>query len=162
LPEKIAEIELRQRSEILAAARDYPYEIPRRSFVYSKRGLLDFDPGLCDRRTPVLAIGSNQSPARLAQKFGHDAAHVIPVQRATLRNFDVVYSAHISRYGAVPAMLQTSQGASVTVAVTWLDDAQLGIMGNPKWPRRTMPSPCSRTCRFSSMTGQRSARRTPM
>ncbi|HEX9583553.1 MAG TPA: hypothetical protein VGB36_03515 [Gammaproteobacteria bacterium] len=129
MSEKIAEIELRQRSEILAAARDYPYEIPRRSFVYSKHRLLDFDPGLCDRRTPVLAIGSNQSPARLAQKFGHDAAHVIPVQRATLRNFDVVYSAHISRYGAVPAMLQTSQGASVTVAVTWLDDAQLGIMG---------------------------------
>lgn len=118
-----------ERAKILSAARDYPYEIPRRSFVYSKRGLLDFDPALRDRRTPVLAIGSNQSPARLAQKFGHDAAHVIPVQRAKLEDFDVVYSAHISRYGAVPAMLQTSAGASVTIAVTWLDDAQLEIMG---------------------------------
>jgi hypothetical protein len=112
----------------LARARDYPYEIPRRSFVYRDGGPGVFDARLTRGRTPVLAIGSNQSPQRLAQKFGHDASHVIPVQRARLPDFDVVYSAHVASYGAVPAMLQGCRGARVAVAVTWLDDAQLEIM----------------------------------
>ncbi|HEY5701039.1 MAG TPA: hypothetical protein VIT83_03015 [Gammaproteobacteria bacterium] len=119
---------MRKTTEILSAARDYPYDMPGCSFVYSSNGLLEFDHTLCEQRTPVLAIGSNQSPSRLAQKFGHDAAHVIPVQRANLRDFDVVYSAHISRYGAIPAMLQVSPAACVAIAVTWLDEAQLEIM----------------------------------
>lgn len=111
-------------------AREYPYGIPRNSFVYRDTGVSEFDPALCADRTPVLAIGSNQSPQRLAQKFGDDASHVIPVQRATLKNFDVVFSAHISTYGAVPAMLQVSGGSEVEVAVTWLNDAQLTIMNH--------------------------------
>ena len=90
----------------------------------------EFDRSLCRGRTPVLAIGSNQSPHRLAQKFGDDASHVIPVQRARLKDFDVVYSAHISTYGAVPAMLQVSEGSDVDLAVTWLNDAQLEIMNH--------------------------------
>lgn len=112
----------------LAQAREYPYAIPKKSFVYKDSGVSDFDPAFCAGRTPVLAIGSNQSPQRLAQKFGNDASHVIPVQRATLKHFDVVYSAHITTYGAVPAMLQISDGSEVELAVTWLDDAQLDIM----------------------------------
>ncbi len=116
------------RMRRLAQARDYPYTIPRRSFVYRDSGVGEFDPSLCSGRTPVLAIGSNQAPERLAQKFGHDASHVIPVQRARLRDFDVVYSAHISTYGAVPAMLQVSEGSEVELSVTWLNDVQLEIM----------------------------------
>lgn len=114
----------------LTRARDYPYAIPRHSFIYRDSGTSEFDPSLCSGRTPVLAIGSNQSPHRLAQKFGDDASHVIPVQRARLKNFDVVYSAHISTYGAVPAMLQVSEGSNVELAVTWLNDAQLEIMNH--------------------------------
>jgi len=112
----------------LLRARGYPYAIPRESFVYRERGIAPFDPALTRGRTPVLAIGSNQSPERLAQKFGHDASHLIPVERARLHGFDVVYSAHVTRYGAIPAMLQVCTGAAVSVAVTWLDDAQLEIM----------------------------------
>jgi len=85
-----------------------------------------FDSASIGGRAPVLAIGSNQSPLRLRQKFGRD--HEIPVQRVWLDDFDVVYSAHIARYGAVPAMLQVSPGSSVSVGVTWLDAAQLAIM----------------------------------
>ncbi len=114
----------------LTRARDYPYAIPQRSFVYRDSGVSEFDPSLCSGRTPVLAVGSNQSPDRLAQKFGDDASHVIPVQRARLKNFDVVYSAHVSTYGAVPAMLQVSEGSNVELAVTWLNDAQLEIMNH--------------------------------
>lgn len=116
------------RAAELARARDYPYAIPRRSFVYRDSGIDAFDSALCRDRTPVLAIGSNQSPDRLAQKFGDDASHVIPVQRTRLQNFDVVYAAHISSYGAVPAMLQVSEGSEVELAVTWLNDGQLQIM----------------------------------
>ena len=112
----------------LHRARSYPYDFPSHSFTYENGTLRDFEPALAAERTPVLAIGSNQSPQRLLQKFGHDASHVIPVQRAHLADFDVVFSAHISSYGAVPAMLQTSPGASVAVAVTWLNDEQLEIM----------------------------------
>ena len=114
----------------LARARDYPYSIPSRSFIYRDSGVGEFDSSLCCGRTPVLAIGSNQSPRRLAEKFGDDASHVIPVQRARLKDFDVVYSAHISTYGAVPAMLQVSEGSDVDVAVTWLNDTQLEIMNH--------------------------------
>jgi hypothetical protein len=112
----------------LHRARSYPYDFPARSFTYANGAPRAFDATLTDKRTPVLAIGSNQSPQRLLQKFGHDSSHVIPVQRAQLADFDVVFSAHISSYGAVPAMLQTSPGASVALAVTWLNDEQLEIM----------------------------------
>lgn len=118
------------KSSTLARARGYPYAIPRQSFVYRDSGVSEFDASLCSGRTPVLAIGSNQSPERLAQKFGNEASHVIPVQRAKLKDFDVVYSAHISTYGAVPAMLQVSAGSDVELAVTWLSDAQLEIMNH--------------------------------
>jgi hypothetical protein len=115
-------------ARLLARARGYPYDIPQRSYVYRDAGAAPFERALTRGRTPVLAIGSNQSPERLVQKFGHDAGHVIPVQRAGLEHFDVVYSAHVASYGAIPAMLQVSPGARVGVAVTWLDDHQLEIM----------------------------------
>lgn len=113
---------------VLVRARDYPYAFPRESFTYRNGAAAPFDPSLKAGRTPVLAFGSNQSPERLRQKFGTADGHVIPVERGHLRNFDVVYSAHITSYGAVPAMLQVCDGATVALAVTWLDDRQLDIM----------------------------------
>lgn len=112
----------------LARAREYPYAIPKRSYVYRDSGATPFDESMTRDRTPVLAVGSNQAPERLAQKFGHDATHLIPVQRAALLDFDIVYSAHVASYGAVPAMLQRSEQSRVSLAVTWLDDEQLEIM----------------------------------
>ncbi|WP_425406438.1 hypothetical protein [Hwanghaeella sp.] len=113
---------------VLARARNYPYAFPRRSFVYRNGEEAPFDAALKQGRTPVLAFGSNQSPERLRQKFGNADGHVIPVERGRLKDFDVVFSAHITSYGAVPAMLQVSEGASVELAVTWLDGHQLEIM----------------------------------
>lgn len=113
---------------VLDRARGYPYPFPRESFVWSDGEELPFDPGLREGRTPVLAFGSNQSPVQLARKFGHQTGHSIPVERAVLHGFDVVYSAHIAAYGAVPAMLQAAPGAAVDLAITWLDDVQLSMM----------------------------------
>ncbi len=120
-------------NDILARAREYPYALPGRSYIWSgtqadPMHVEAFDPTMTEGRTPVLAVGSNQSPQQLARKYGVGSHHTIPVQRATLADFDVVFAAHISTYGAVPAMLQRSPGVDVTLYVTWLDGAQLDIM----------------------------------
>ncbi|MBP5856498.1 hypothetical protein KAJ83_05725 [Marivibrio halodurans] len=116
------------RAHLLHRARNYPYAAPEHSYIYTAEGIRAFDPDARAGRTPVLAIGSNRAPERLKQKFGHDPAHSIPVQRARLHNFDVVFSAHITSYGAVPAMLQVSPGTAVEIWVTWLSDDQLPVM----------------------------------
>jgi len=110
----------------LARARDYPYAIPEGSYARRDGRVAAFDPAARKNRTPVLAIGSNQSPDQLRRKFGGSGE--IPVQRAVMRDFDIYYSAHISSYGAVPAMLQHAPGAAKTLSVNWLDDRQLDIM----------------------------------
>ncbi len=116
------------RAEKLKRARGYPYAFPRECFTYRDGGVDAFDPKALKGRTPVLAFGSNQSPNRLRDKFGAIPDSVIPVERAELEEFDVVYSAHLTRYGAAPAMLQHAPGARVEVAITWLDDAQMTVM----------------------------------
>jgi len=115
-------------SKRLARARGYPYAFPRTSFVYIDGAVRPFEPNMTRGRTPVLAFGSNQSPERLTQKFGHQAGHIIPVERGKLQDFDVVFSAHLTNYGSIAAMLQVSKGATVELAITWLDDDQLEIM----------------------------------
>jgi hypothetical protein len=117
-----------ERLAALARARDYPYPLPDRSYTWRGGDVQAFDPELTKGRIPVLAVGSNQAPAQLTRKFGLDTDAMIPVQRCTLKDFDVVYSAHISSYGAVPAMLQSAPGAEVTLFVNWLSDDQLPVM----------------------------------
>lgn len=116
------------RHAALARARGYPYPIPEHSYHWRESQAHDFDPARIEGRTPVLAVGSNQSPEQITRKFGHVAGTEIPVQRCTLRGFDVVYSAHIAGYGSVPAMLQAAPGTTVTLFVNWLDEAQLTAM----------------------------------
>jgi hypothetical protein len=78
-------------------------------------------------RVPVIAAGSNAAPQRLAAKFaGWSVA--IPVTRACLHDHAVVYAAHFSSYGAVPATLHPAPGARSEVFVTWLSAAELAHM----------------------------------
>jgi len=120
------------RDARLARARCYPYCRPGASYIWRGGAELPqarpLHPVHTDGRTPVLAVGSNRSPHQLARKYGGNGKHTIPVQRAILNGFDVVYAAHISAYGAVPAMLQAAPGVAVKLFVTWLDDRQLEIM----------------------------------
>ena len=115
-----------ERTAKLERARGYPYAIPEGSYTWRGGAVAAFEPAMRAGRTPVLAIGSNQSPQQLTRKFGDDGE--IPVQRARLTDFDIYYSAHITGYGSVPAMLQHAPGTEVTLSVTWLDDRQLDIM----------------------------------
>ncbi len=111
---------------ILARARGYPYAAPSHSYCYRGGAVAEFDPAARAGRTPVLACGSNRAPERLWDKFGPGAE--IPVETAVLADHDVVFSAHISSYGAVPATIYAAPGTRVSLAVTWLDDTQLDIM----------------------------------
>jgi hypothetical protein len=80
---------------------------------------------LSTKRTAVLAFGSNASPWQLTKKFAHARDTVLPVVAARLHDLDVVYSAHVSHYGSIPANLLSSPGTTVSVFVTYLTDEQL-------------------------------------
>lgn len=116
-----------QTDPVLARAAGYPYDITKHSFTFIDGAVAPFDPHLREGRRPVIGYGSNQSPIRLRQKYGTDHAP-IPVQRAWLADHDVVYSAHFSSYGSLPAALRHVPGTRVAVAVNWLSDAELEVM----------------------------------
>ena len=95
-------------------ALSYPFEIPTRSYVVDGDGYAELaesaaPPDVSGRR-PVLALGSNQSPAQLIRKYEGLGLGPIPVVRARLADFDVVYSAHVARYGSIPATLRPCPG----------------------------------------------------
>ena len=81
------------------------------------------------RRLPVVAYGSNASPLQIARKFaGRPCGDALFVEPVTLKDWDVIYAARITRYGAIPARLDRAEGCSAAVHVTWLTDAQLKWM----------------------------------
>jgi hypothetical protein len=83
----------------------------------------------------VLAVGSNQSPDHLRRKFAHLPAPVrVPVTRAWLTDFDVVYCTRLTRYGSLPANLHHAPGTRVRLSVTWLDERQLAAMHTTEIP----------------------------
>lgn len=110
-------------------AKAYPFAIPDHSFFVKGGELTPLPPGEAHRagRTAVIASGSNRSHEQLARKFGDDAEGVA-TERAWLADFDVVYAAHITRYGSIPATLQHVAGMRVHLAVNWLTERQLAAM----------------------------------
>ncbi|MCG8360827.1 MAG: hypothetical protein MI920_35140 [Kiloniellales bacterium] len=121
----------------LALAKAYPFSAPRGSYVFARgeahpltEGTVD--PGLFQRRRPVLAHGSNRSPDQLRRKYGESA--MIPVTVGWLEHYDVVYSAHVTQYGAIASTLQHVHGVRARVAVTWLTEEQLARMHETEGP----------------------------
>jgi hypothetical protein len=118
-----------ERSDVLERAMGYPYPAPSHPFVQLGHGTLD--PSEVDvdwhERLPLLAYGSNAAPRALAHKLAlsDDPVLVVP---AWLHGFDVVYSAHISPYGAVPAALQRSPGTVARVHVAHVTREQLTLV----------------------------------
>lgn len=141
----------------IAHALAYPFTLPTRSCLFragTSHGLLRWDAGapadavieadgeerplgtwlredevasLRDR-VPVLGYGSNASIEALRRKFEHCASAVVPVIKAELRDFDVVYSAHIGSYGSVPATLQCSRGTRAPTYLLYLTGEQLDAL----------------------------------
>ena len=123
-------------------AKSYPFSIPERSYVFSDGDIRPWDASFHrSGRIPVIAVGSNQSPAQLRRKYDGITGIAIPAERARLHDFDVVYAAHISSYGSVPATLQASPGTAVALFVLWLDEPALARMhateGNYTYDRLT-------------------------
>ncbi|MGD9742607.1 MAG: hypothetical protein AB7J30_15510 [Hyphomicrobium sp.] len=114
----------------LALATAYPFAIPEDSYLFEDGAVLPLPADWrAEGRTPVLAVGSNQSPDQLARKFAQLGGRVqVPVTRCWLEDFDVVYATHITRYGAIPGNLHPAPGCRVRLSVTWFDAAQLAVV----------------------------------
>ncbi len=116
--------------DAVARALAYPFDPPAQGYVFDAGEARAFAPGrdlaLIEGRKPILAVGSNASPRRLAEKFG--AAARVAVTRAQVRDHVVAHSAKFAAYGSIPATLHPWPGATALVHVTWLDPVQLAIM----------------------------------
>jgi hypothetical protein len=110
-------------------ALDYPFGIPSRSYALVDGAPVDVEQVEVDlaERSALLAYGSNAAPEVLARKLAA-APDPVPVPRTTLRDFDVVYSAHVSPYGAIPATLARSPGTEVRAFVAYLTAEQLDLV----------------------------------
>src|SRR4051794_30143021 len=126
----------------------YPYAVPARPFVQQGHRTLDPEEVDIDRaqRSRLLVYGSNASPEALARKLALSSDPVL-VEPAWLHDFDVVYSAHFSPYGAVPATLQGSPGTTVRVAVIHLPPEQLRLVSATE-PNYELTSFSTATCKL--------------
>lgn len=108
-----------EAAAILERALAYPYATPDRSYLYrdGEAHALPVDGPELVERTPLLSYGANSAPEALARKLAPLPGVDLPVLRAELRDFDVVYAAHVSPYGAVPATLIESPGTTAPVFV---------------------------------------------
>jgi hypothetical protein len=118
-----------QREAILRRALTYPYAAPERSYLYREGRAEElpeeFD---LDGRRPLIAYGANAAPEALALKLAALPGEPLPVVRSQLRGFDVVYSAHVSPYGAVPATLLESPGTIAPVFVVHPTEEQRALL----------------------------------
>lgn len=119
-----------ETAAILKRALTYPYATPERSYLYREGSAAELPPGDLDRsdRSPLLSYGANAAPEALALKLASLPGLEMPVLRAELQHFDVVYSSHVSPYGAVPATLAESEGTKAPVFVLYPTREQLGLL----------------------------------
>jgi hypothetical protein len=97
--------------------------------------------GLADRR-PVLAVGSNGSPAQVRRKLvTAGAGVVVPMTYVTARGIVSGVSAHVSLYGYVPAAPVLAPGTEGRFVVLWLDPEQLTVVDatEPNYHRVPLP-----------------------
>jgi hypothetical protein len=95
------------------------------------------------RRTPVLSVGSNASPAQLRRKLdGAGLRTVVPMTAVRAHGLAVGVSAHVSKPGYVPATPVADPAVVSGLWVLWLDaDAVLAVDGTePNYRRMRVPS----------------------
>lgn len=144
-----------QSPDPVARALAYPYAVPPRSFLLggaSPADVREVDPADTEAgdRTRLLAYGSNAAPEVLARKLGGSAGeHPVLAVRGALSDFDVVYSAHISPYGSIPAALQRSPGTETAVFVLHLTGEQSALI-SPTEPNYELVALRGISCRLES------------
>jgi len=97
-------------------------------------------PLLADRR-PVLAVGSNGSPAQVRRKLAGQAQVIVPMTYVTVGGLVAGVSAHVSRPGYVPAAPVLAPGATGRFVVLWLDEEQLPVVDATEPNYRRIPLP---------------------
>ena len=110
-------------------ALTYPYAALPGSYLFADGGAQAYRPpsAMPERRIPIIGYGSNRSPEQLARKYP-ETGQRIPVEAAWLDGFDVVYSARIGGYCAIPATVAPCPGCRLPVVLTWLSFDQLPAM----------------------------------
>ncbi|MEV0198775.1 hypothetical protein [Nonomuraea sp. NPDC050691] len=91
-------------------------------------------------RHAVVAVGSNAAPAQLHRKFTrHRVPAVVPLTRVRVRGLAPGVSAHISRFGYIPAAPVAVPGVS-ELFVSWVDGEQLAALDRtePNYRRRVL------------------------
>ena len=126
--------------EVLLRAKNYPYPRPRGSYLLESDRIIELKGRVLDgnlkKFVPVLAYGSNASPDQLRRKLP-EIREPIAVLEATLMDIDVIFSAHFSRYGALPATLVNSPGAKLYTHVVMLKKQQLNLIHKTEMPDYT-------------------------
>jgi len=115
------------------------------------------------RRTPVLSVGSNASPAQIRRKMANAGLRaVVPITRVQVHGLVVGVSAHVSKPGYVPATPVADPAAVSDMWVLWLDPAALRAMDgtepnyerirlSSRYPVRLRPAPLGLAVRGCSV-----------
>ncbi|WP_314219286.1 hypothetical protein [Streptomyces zaehneri] len=122
----------------------YPGAWPATSGLLHGDELLPLDRLTHPGRTPVVAVGSNASPAQLRHKMAEfEVTSPIPMVKARVTGLDVGVSAHISRVGYVSASPVDAPAVSRELFVIWLDPEQLALIDatEPNYDRVLLPAP---------------------
>ncbi len=119
-----------ETAAILRRALAYPYATPECSYLYLDGEARELPGAGTDlsTRSPLLSYGANAAPDALARKLAPLPGVEMPVLRSQLEGFDVVYSAHVSPYGAVPATLLESPGTTAPVFVIYPTAEQWALL----------------------------------
>ncbi|MFS8199824.1 hypothetical protein ACLVWQ_14195 [Streptomyces sp. CWNU-52B] len=108
----------------------YPGVWPAESGVLDGDRLLPLTRLTFTDRVPVLAVGSNASPAQLRLKlrqYGLSSSR-LPLVKARVTGLEIGVSAHVSTMGYVSASPFGAPGHTRDLFVTWLDAAQLAAV----------------------------------
>lgn len=132
----------------------YPWAEPVRAGVLHHDRFVEDDPAAeFGERVPVVAVGSNASPAVLARKLGGLLETGLPVEPAVVAGLHIGHSAHVSAPGYVAAA--PARGTRPQpVTVSWFDATQLAVLDATEPSYRRIPLPESMPCRRVSGTGR--------
>lgn len=116
-----------EREALLALAKTYPFPAPPDSYLLRSGKLAPIGDADFSGRIPLIGHGSNRSPEQLTRKFTlpDQDDWEIPVTFAWLEDYDVVYSAHVTQYGAIASTLTHAPGCRVRIALNWLNESQV-------------------------------------
>ncbi|TMR33397.1 hypothetical protein ETD85_20075 [Nonomuraea zeae] len=89
-------------------------------------------------------MGSNAAPSQLRRKFlDHGVRPVVPMTLADAPGIAPGVSAHVSRWGYVPAAPLETPGETSTLYALWLDERQLAALDltEPNYRRKPLEHP---------------------